>query len=504
MKKKHKVLQTILALCIIIIPMITHAQWGDVSGTVTDQFGYGIPNVEVRFVNVHWGDVYLDTTDGSGNYMIDPINSVNDNLEGAVYPENFYLHQNFPNPFNPNTTIPITINQSGDVTVQVFNTQGKRVKTLFTGTLLPGEYYFNWNATGENGRGVSAGIYLYRLDTKNRIITKKMVLLDGQAGHIAVGSVIPDLRQGNQRLQNNQTEIGKLEDRELLQYNIFDVVISGQYIETHTQNDIALSGGTMVIDFPGVYNKLISHDFTSNYTLQELHSPYYLQGTVDVEEGVTLTIELDVNLWTLSGSKLRIYGTIHADGTSVSPFETRIWIGPEDNISPPPGSWQGINFKSTASETSTMKYCDIMGANKGIEFDDGPSSITITDCWVSYCNNGIWIDGTNLTLDYCRISWCNTRGIIVYPDGFLTVTHTNLNDNYIGISTSDSEEIHWNNFGGLQHIFLQNDYGVYVNAQNNWWDSPNPSNWGVYIENPEWANYDPWEPNLISGNGPRP
>jgi hypothetical protein len=100
-----------------------------------------------------------------------------------IVPVSFMLFQNFPNPFNPITQIEFDINQSGrssgidNATLDIFNILGQRVKTLLNRPLSPGHYSVNWDATDENGRKVSTGIYFYRLEVGDRNQTKKMMLL---------------------------------------------------------------------------------------------------------------------------------------------------------------------------------------------------------------------------------------------------------------------------------------------------------------------------------------
>ena len=491
-------------LVLFIVPGIVLSQWCTVEGTVTDQFGYGIPNVEVKYINEHWGDEWIDTTDGSGNYSIGITSSV-ENIGEAGYPKEFTLFQNYPNPFNPGTVIPFDINVPGEVSLNIYNILGERVKNLHSGYLQPGSYRTNWDGTNENGEGVSAGIYIYQLRTKNSSISKKMILLDGHIG-------ISNNYSGNSLFgQNGESPPDNIisdkgANRLTDQYNIYRVYISGQYIEPYTQSNITLPGGNITLNYSNIYNKLISHDFTSNSTLYTQYSPYYLQGTVDVDEGITLVIEPNVDIWTLSGSKLRIFGTLHADATS---YGTRIFIKPENTSSFPPDTttWTGIEFKQEASSSSTITYCDISYATTGIKFHDGPYSMTITDSWISYCATGVDIDECDLTLEYCQISWCHTRGVLLYASATLNTEYSEVLNCYNGFqiytSGSSNAEIHFCNIEDHDHFHLQNDPGDYINVQNNWWGEPNYSNWGDIIAYPEWANYNPW---LTSPppSGPRP
>jgi protocatechuate 3,4-dioxygenase beta subunit len=87
-------------------------------------------------------------------------------------PTQFMLEQNYPNPFNPSTTINYTLNQSGIVTLKVYNLIGQEVYTLVDGFQNAGSYRITFNA-----QDLSSGIYFYRLKGQSTIQTRKMILL---------------------------------------------------------------------------------------------------------------------------------------------------------------------------------------------------------------------------------------------------------------------------------------------------------------------------------------
>lgn len=94
---------------------------------------------------------------------------------GSIIPEKFELYNNFPNPFNPVTTINFDIPsdaQSGPVTLIIYDLTGKVVTTLVNDHLSPGKYSVNWNAGN-----YSSGLYLYSIRAGNYTAIKKMVLV---------------------------------------------------------------------------------------------------------------------------------------------------------------------------------------------------------------------------------------------------------------------------------------------------------------------------------------
>lgn len=92
--------------------------------------------------------------------------------------DNFRLAQNFPNPFNPFTTIRFYVEQSGQVDLTIFNVLGQKVRRLRNGNLQAGQHQVIWNGHDDSGRQVASGIYFYRLVQKDgRAVTRKMILL---------------------------------------------------------------------------------------------------------------------------------------------------------------------------------------------------------------------------------------------------------------------------------------------------------------------------------------
>ena len=94
-----------------------------------------------------------------------------------LLPTSVELAQNYPNPFNPETNIQFTMDIGGDVTLDVFNVAGQKVKSLFDGTAEPGTNTVSWDATNEDGHRVASGVYFYKLTSSISKEVKKMVLV---------------------------------------------------------------------------------------------------------------------------------------------------------------------------------------------------------------------------------------------------------------------------------------------------------------------------------------
>jgi hypothetical protein len=98
-------------------------------------------------------------------------------IDNRMMPTEFALHQNYPNPFNPITTLRYELPENGLVNITIYDMLGRKVKTLVNQTQDAGYRSVVWDATNDNGKPVSAGIYLYQIQAGGNMQTKKMVLL---------------------------------------------------------------------------------------------------------------------------------------------------------------------------------------------------------------------------------------------------------------------------------------------------------------------------------------
>ena len=109
-------------------------------------------------------------------YMIERENqlSVNSNVE---VPNQLILHHNYPNPFNPVTTLRYDLPEDAMVSITIYDMMGRIVKTMVNDDQTAGHKSIQWNATNNVGQPVSAGLYLYTIEAGEFRQTKKMVLL---------------------------------------------------------------------------------------------------------------------------------------------------------------------------------------------------------------------------------------------------------------------------------------------------------------------------------------
>ena len=94
-------------------------------------------------------------------------------------PTAFTLGANYPNPFNPATTIPLAVPAGArNVDLTIYNVLGQPMRQVWTGSLPPGEHRLTWDGRDAQGRPVATGVYVYRLQVDEQTRTRKMVKLE--------------------------------------------------------------------------------------------------------------------------------------------------------------------------------------------------------------------------------------------------------------------------------------------------------------------------------------
>ena len=94
-----------------------------------------------------------------------------------VTPTEYALHDNYPNPFNPTTTLRFDLPEVSDITLTIYNMLGQKVRTFNMQNTSAGYHSIMWDATNNLGEQVGAGVYLYQLRANQFVKTRKMVLL---------------------------------------------------------------------------------------------------------------------------------------------------------------------------------------------------------------------------------------------------------------------------------------------------------------------------------------
>ncbi len=117
-------------------------------------------------------------TDRSFRLLIGKKEFVKQNTNGVpLVPLAFSLEQNFPNPFNPTTTIHYTLGHSGHIVLEIYNVLGQRVRQLVEADQPIGTYSVLWDGKSDGGVSAASGVYFYRIRTQTFSDVKRMVLI---------------------------------------------------------------------------------------------------------------------------------------------------------------------------------------------------------------------------------------------------------------------------------------------------------------------------------------
>jgi hypothetical protein len=131
------------------------------------------------------GGYFVTAEDGiaavsdSFSVMLYDLRSIQTDVEepSQELPAGFVLQQNFPNPFNPTTTISYSLPRRTSVRLEIYNLLGQRVETLVNAEQAAGLHQVDWSAERSDGTSLASGIYFYRLEAGDIHETRKMLLM---------------------------------------------------------------------------------------------------------------------------------------------------------------------------------------------------------------------------------------------------------------------------------------------------------------------------------------
>jgi trimeric autotransporter adhesin len=132
----------------------------------------------IRIANERAGEssFMIRVYDQCGRYLqVDPLISLASDI--AEIPQSYALDANYPNPFNPTTTIRYHLPESASVSLTIYDMTGRRVRQLVSGTLDAGIHTASWDGSNESGALVASGVYFYRIEAGSFVQTRSMTLV---------------------------------------------------------------------------------------------------------------------------------------------------------------------------------------------------------------------------------------------------------------------------------------------------------------------------------------
>lgn len=168
----------------MIASYLTHPALKAAGNTSLPQTYYFTDNGLVNGA-VYWYKLVSVSYNGEKNYYgplrLTPASAYANSLNNGAIPLRMDLHSNYPNPFNPSTTIRFDLPAASagfyDVRMEVYDIRGSRVKTLLNGKFAPGSYALEWDGAGERGNPVPSGIYIYSLRANDKQFARRMILV---------------------------------------------------------------------------------------------------------------------------------------------------------------------------------------------------------------------------------------------------------------------------------------------------------------------------------------
>ncbi|HDL00877.1 MAG TPA: T9SS type A sorting domain-containing protein [candidate division Zixibacteria bacterium] len=138
--------------------------------------GNSMPSGNYSFVQLHSdSDVEILSIEAASSDGV--LALVENRAKEVVIPTSFELSQNYPNPFNPETNISFSLPNQTDLTLEIFNILGKKVRVLIDDTFAAGHHVVMWDGRNDTGVEVASGVYFYRIQTETNFQTKKMLFL---------------------------------------------------------------------------------------------------------------------------------------------------------------------------------------------------------------------------------------------------------------------------------------------------------------------------------------
>lgn len=149
--------------------------WGSIDRVADDgDYVYAVPNVVsdsclIRISANQAEDISDDV------FTIDIVDDIGD-APGPI-PSDYELFANYPNPFNLETKIKFALPESGRARLVIYNIAGARIRALVQGRYTAGQHVVSWDGRDDLGRGVSSGVYVYRLTSGSFTQSRKMLLI---------------------------------------------------------------------------------------------------------------------------------------------------------------------------------------------------------------------------------------------------------------------------------------------------------------------------------------
>ncbi len=327
-----------------------------VSGRVLHFGGTPVVDAQVSLFDLNdlrQGPVAQATTDGAGYFTLSLAGLQNQ----AVFPDGIGLGQNYPNPFNPATIIPYQLAEASHVRIEVFNVLGQLVATLVDAEQAAGSHIVRWDARDASGRGVAAGVYLYRFTVGDITQVRRMVLLDGKKTPAPIGG------------RQVEAVSGVVDG---LPNPIYGLVISGQNMVSHVVSDFQLSDSFIPMDIV-IDGVDILFDGMESEKSTKVVAQSGILGDADLDGQVTIVDALLVAMYSANPTAISISSDAHVDVNCDGQVDiVDAWLIGKYSINP-----NDSDVRRDAPNIGTSNICS-------------PASLSPDPSTVTFDTNGTW------------------------------------------------------------------------------------------------------------------
>lgn len=331
--KKYSKTVVLMILFVSTMASIAFSSEFVVSGRICNELGIPIDSAEIIYTDLDGND-YSTSADSVGYYEITlPVKTAA--VESDI-PQVFTLYPNYPNPFNPSTTISFQLPERCTVSLNIYNALGQHVITLADGEYTAGYHSLTWNGCNADGLQVAAGIYMYALKTPYGLQKGKMTLLDGGGKNGSSGSV-----SGVSKIVSEQTiqESSAVFNLRVMADGYYEYVETGVAFDPSSEE--AIKDAILEITEPRLFCEpewLKSHMGGGGIVFVELAAPADFEDSVEIEAYGYTGLHIMLDRTFLSRSHPLAELTIRPDSTlnynladyDNYVFEHRILIRAED------------------------------------------------------------------------------------------------------------------------------------------------------------------------------
>ena len=314
------------------------------------------------------------------------LTKVNEQTGSATNQYSFSLFQNFPNPFNPSTSIPFNLKKYGFVDLSIYNVLGQKVKTLISGHYSEGSHTVTWNARNDSGEQVGAGIYIYQLRHESQIESNKMLLIDGGGAH-TFNSLTKSFYHTD-KLDNtsisNANKIVSFPLEKVAENITYHITITGENIETYEESGVTIVDGN-------------TYDFFVNRIIKDITFRNIPGGTFQMgDEDGEWSHAMPVHTVTLSSFEL---STTEITNDNFAAYLNEALAS--GGINEPSG---GIVTGKTG-DYNGQEYIDLSGLN---------SDFSLNECWIRYRDDTFVVESGYENWPVIWVTWYGAKAYALY------------------------------------------------------------------------------------------